>query len=72
MNQFTGKEMSRDSMNEIICSIVGRVSRCEEREKVYDAPSGVLNDSSQAQFSFRVHEKVTGRPSYIAPTAATP
>ena len=43
MNQFTGKEMSRDRMNEIVCSIVGRASRWGEREKMYGVPSGVLN-----------------------------
>ena len=72
MNQFTGREMSRDSMNEIVCSIVGWVSRCGEREKIYGAPSGVLNDSSQAQASFLVHEKITGKPSYMAPTDEVP
>lgn len=72
MNQFTGKEMSRDSMNEIVCNIVGRRSRCGEREKIYGAPSGVLDCSSQARVSFRVHEKVTGKPSYMAPTDEVP
>ena len=52
MNQFTGREISRDSMNEIVCSIVGWVPRRKEREKIYGAPSGVLNGSGQAQVLF--------------------
>ena len=73
MNQFTGKEISRESMNEIVCSIVGWASRCGERENTYGTPSGVLSSSGQAQISFRVHEKkVTGKPSYMAPTDEAP